>query len=109
VLGHHGHYPVRKERRKLSSSGTVAYKLGRPYNSTMSIQASSESDMCIVTLSVVGTEPIDIRSSTVNGSGRFLDTRILCLVVPERNNVALIHDDRFYQHYGVTMVCVDGK
>jgi hypothetical protein len=49
----------------------------------------------LVTSSVVGTEPIDIRSSTVNGSGRFLDTRILCLVVPERNNTALIHDDRF--------------
>jgi hypothetical protein len=60
------------------TAGTVAYKSGHPYNSTTSIQASGEIDMCIVTSSVIEsqcfcTEPIDIMFSTVNESGRFLD------------------------------------
>jgi hypothetical protein len=55
------------------TAGTVAYKLGRQYDSTMSIQASDEIDMCIVTSSVIESQssctepPMD----TVNGSGRF--------------------------------------
>jgi hypothetical protein len=50
------------------TAGTVAYKLGRQYDSTtFNVTSSVIESQCSC------TEPIDIRLSTVNGSGRFLD------------------------------------